>query len=115
MRIALLTTALAFAASPALAHVALVQATPASKASVPSPAVIDLKFSGKVEPRFSGFEVLKADGTKAAITPQPAAKDGKGVSAKLAQPLAPGAYKVAWHIVSTDGHRMTGSYDFSVR
>lgn len=115
MRIALFTTALVLVTSPASAHVALEQSTPAAKASIRSPSVIDLKFSGKIEPRFSGFDVLKADGTKAALTPLPAAKDGRGVSAKLSHPLVPGPYRVAWHIVSTDGHRMTGSYDFNVR
>ena len=33
----------------------------------------------------------------------------------LARPLAAGAYIVNWRIASTDGHRMTGSYDFTVR
>lgn len=114
-RIVILAAAAALVGSPALAHVSLVRSTPAAKAAGPSPSVVQLQFSGKVEPKFSGFDVLKADGTKAALTPLPAAKDGKGLSAKLAQPLAPGAYKVAWRIVSADGHRMTGTYDFSVR
>jgi methionine-rich copper-binding protein CopC len=114
-RFVFLAAAMALAASPALAHVKLVRSTPAAKAAGPSPSTVELQFSGKVEPKFSGFDVVRADGTKAALTPQPPSKDGKGLSAKLAQPLAPGAYKVAWRIVSADGHRMTGAYDFSVR
>jgi hypothetical protein len=103
------------AGSPAFAHVNLVKATPAAKSAGAAPGLIDLQFSGKVEPKFSGFDLLRADGSKVALTPQPAAKDGKHLAAKPAQPLAPGAYKVAWRIVSADGHRMTGGYDFSVR
>ncbi|MDU1671067.1 MAG: copper resistance protein CopC [Bradyrhizobium sp.] len=31
------------------------------------------------------------------------------------QELSPGEYKVEWHAVSDDTHRVKGSYSFSVR
>jgi methionine-rich copper-binding protein CopC len=103
------------AATQASAHVNLVKAAPAATATGASPAAIQLQFSGKVEPRFSGFDLLKADGSKVPVVAGPAAADGRSISAKVGQPLSPGLYKVAWHIVSTDGHRMTGAYNFTVR
>jgi methionine-rich copper-binding protein CopC len=42
-------------------------------------------------------------------------EDGKTLSAPLARPLAAGAWTVNWRIASSDGHRMTGSYGFTVR
>lgn len=102
-------------AAPAYAHVALAKASPAARAAGAAPAVIELTFSGKVEPKFSGFDLTGPDGAKVALTPQPPAKDGKSLAAKPSKPLVAGAYKVAWHIVSTDGHKMAGAYDFTVR
>lgn len=102
-------------ASQASAHVSLVKATPAVNAAAASPSKIQLQFSGKIETKFSGFDVLKADGSKVPIKADAAAPDGRTLSAKVGQKLAPGAYKVAWRIVSTDGHRMTGGYNFTVR
>lgn len=102
-------------ATQAAAHVSLVKATPAANAAGAAPTAIQLQFSGKLEPKFSGFDLLKADGSKVPVVAGPAAADGRAISGKVGQPLSPGVYKVAWRIVSTDGHRMTGAYNFTVR
>ena len=112
--------ALAFVAGAALAttasaHAHLVSAVPKAGAKAAAPSAIRLQFSERVEPRFSGFDLVRADGAKVATTALPLADGGKTLSAKPAAALAPGAYKVMWRIVSGDGHRMTGDYGFTVR
>lgn len=102
------------AAAPAAAHARLVSATPAEKSTVVAPRVVTLTFSDRVAPAFSGFDVVSVDGAKAAVRTQ-VSQDGKTITGALARPLTAGRYVVNWRIASTDGHRMTGSYDFVVR
>ena len=61
-----------------------------------------------------GFDVVNAAGEKIAIRTS-VAEDGRTLTGALARPLAAGAYRVDWRIASSDGHRMTGSYAFTVR
>lgn len=98
----------------AAAHARLVSATPAEKSTVVAPRVVTLTFSDRVAPAFSGFDVVSVDGAKAAVRTQ-VSQDGKTITGALARPLTAGHYVVNWRIASTDGHRMTGSYDFVVR
>lgn len=101
-------------AAPASAHARLVSATPAEKSTIVAPRVVTLTFSDRVAPAFSGFDVVDASGAKAAVRTQ-VSQDGRTITGALARPLAAGRYVVNWRIASTDGHRMTGSYDFVVR
>jgi methionine-rich copper-binding protein CopC len=101
-------------AGQARAHVDLTKASPAANARGPAPAAIRLEFSGRIEPKFSGLELVKADGSKAPVA-SAVGPDGRVLVARPAAALAPGAYKVMWRIVSADGHRMTGDYSFTVR
>ena len=41
--------------------------------------------------------------------------DGKTLILTLAKPLPRGAYKLDWHVVSTDTHRVKGSIVFKVK
>ncbi|KQY85016.1 copper homeostasis periplasmic binding protein CopC [Brevundimonas sp. Root1423] len=104
----------ALAAGPASAHARLIGATPAPNATVAATRSVSLTFSERTIPAFSGFDVVNAAGEKVAITTS-VAEDGKTLTGTLARPLAAGAYRVDWRIASSDGHRMTGSYTFSVR
>ncbi|EGF94603.1 Copper resistance protein C precursor [Brevundimonas diminuta] len=108
------SAAVLLSAAPAAAHARLVSATPAAKSAVASPRVVTLTFSDRVAPAFSSFDVVNAAGAKATVRSQ-VSQDGKTITGILARPLAAGAYVVNWRIASTDGHRMTGSYDFTVR
>lgn len=114
--VASLGFAAAVVAAPiaAQAHARLVSATPAAKSAGASPRVVTLTFSDRVAPAFSSFDVVNAAGAKASVRTQ-VSQDGKTITGTLARPLAAGAYVVNWRIASTDGHRMTGSYDFTVR
>lgn len=106
--------AVAFAAGPAAAHARLVGATPAPDATVVATRTLSLTFSERAIPAFSGFDVVNAAGDKVAIEIA-FADDGKTMTGTAARPLAAGAYRIDWRIASGDGHRMTGSYTFSVR
>ncbi|MEO6338754.1 MAG: copper homeostasis periplasmic binding protein CopC [Caulobacteraceae bacterium] len=106
-----LACVLLLTATQASAHAHLVTSTPAKDASVAAPKQLALSFSEKLEPKFSGIELMKADGAKVVVTSTVA---GKAMSATPKAPLAPGSYMVMWHVVSTDGHRMKGDYAFTV-
>lgn len=100
-------------AGPAAAHAKLVDSNPAAGAAVPPPKQIVLRFNEKLEAKFSGFD-LSVGGAKAPVRTS-VASDGVTMIGAPAKPLAAGAYKVDWHAVTADGHRMQGSYAFTVR
>lgn len=106
--------AVAFIAGPAAAHARLVSATPAPNSTVAATRSVSLTFSDRTVPAFSGFDVVNAAGEKIAIRTS-VSEDGKTLSGTMPRPLAVGAYRIDWRIASSDGHRMTGSYTFSVR
>jgi len=102
------------AATDAFAHAHLLKSTPAEGAVTASPQMIMLTFSEKLTQKLSGFEVVKADGTKVDVAVM-TADGGKVLHAMPAKPLAPGVYKVNWVAVTDDGHRMTGTVTFTVK
>lgn len=106
--------AVALAAGPAAAHARLVSATPAPNSTVAAMRSVSLTFSERTVAAFSGFDIVNAAGEKIAIQTS-VAEDGKTLNGTLARPLAAGTYRIDWRIASSDGHRMTGSYTFSVR
>lgn len=105
--------ALAFA-GPAAAHARLISATPAPNSTVAASRTVSLTFSERTVAAFSGFDIVNAAGDKVAVRTA-VAEDGKTLTGTLARPLVAGAYRVDWRIASSDGHRMTGSYTFTVR
>ena len=116
----ILTTAAILAISgTAAAHPKLVAASPAANAMVATPAHVHLHFSEKLVPAFS-----KGDVTMAAMPGMAAmrvastasvAEDGKTLVITPRTRLASGRYTVEWHVVSTDTHKVAGSYSFKVK
>ena len=106
--------ALIFAAPAALAHVELVSSSPAANATVAAPGQITLRFSDTFVPAFSSFEIVNAAGA-AVEARTSASEDRKSLVGIPARPLAAGRYTLNWRIASGDGHRMTGSFAFTVR
>lgn len=109
-----IAAAAALSAGPAAAHARLVSATPAPDSTVAATQTLSLTFSERSIPAFSGFDVVNAAGEKAPMRGA-VSEDGKTLTGVLDRPLAAGAYRVEWRIASSDGHRMTGSYTFTVR
>lgn len=108
--------ALLAAASQAEAHAHMTAASPAANATVPAGVkAVTLQFNEPVMARFSGFDVTAGNGSK--VTMAPVAVDQRGrksLTANLKAPLTAGTYKVTWHVVSADTHRMQGAYSFTV-
>jgi hypothetical protein len=113
---AALTAALSLAIAPANAHPRLRNATPASGATLQvAPSEIRMKFSEGVIAQFTAVELKDAKGRS---VPTGAATLSPGDNTKVVVPikarLAAGTYAVAWHAVSVDTHRVSGSYTFKV-
>jgi copper resistance protein C len=98
------------AATPAVAHARLKSSDPAANASVKSPNLIRLTFSEALEPAFSGAELRDAAGKSVAVS----SSVGGTTITLLPLSLRPGAYKVTWHSVGQDTHRINGSFGFKV-
>ena len=98
------------------AHPKLKSVTPADNVSSKvSPKEIKLNFSEGVIAKFSGLE-LKDEAGKIITTGVPVndPADRKQLVVPLPSPLIAGRYKVAWHAVSEDTHRVKGEYSFEV-
>jgi len=113
-RITALAAAIALSATAAQAHPKLLSASPAANASDPTPAAIKLAYSETLVGKFCRIGLTDAAGHTVALGPTTLGADRKQLSAAVKQPLAPGAYKVSWTAVSTDTHRVSGSYGFTV-
>ena len=110
------------AATAVQAHPKLDSAAPAANAVVAAPTRIQLVFSEALVAQFSGIDLtmtempgmkmgpMKMNGVRATV-----GADGKTLVATLAKPLPVGTYKVDYHVVSSDTHRIQGSYTFKVQ
>jgi methionine-rich copper-binding protein CopC len=103
----LLGTALA---APALAHTALKSSDPAKNAQVEAVRKVTLEFTESV--RFPAVLVRGADGRRyESGRPE---VDGAKVIQQVADSIPPGAYTIAWRVVSDDGHPVVGEIPFTV-
>ena len=103
-------------ATSADAHPKLTSVSPeADVLSKVSPTEIRLNFSEGVIAKFSGLE-LKDEAGKTITTGVPVSDPGdrKQLVVPLSAPLTAGRYKVTWHAVSEDTHRVKGEYSFGV-
>lgn len=100
-------------ASPALAHDGLVGTSPASGSTVTvAPDAVELDFTGEPLPLGTLVAVTGPDG---APTSEGAAEiRGTTVVQALADDLVAGTYRVEWRSSSSDGHALSGSFDFAV-
>lgn len=98
-------------ATGAFAHATLERASPPVGASVAgSPGEVRLWFSEALEPRFSGAEVTGPSGRVGGRA------TASGNQLVIGVPrLAPGSYRVHWHVLSVDTHKTEGSFTFEVR
>ena len=110
MKKILMLLAMLSATTPAWAHASLKSSDPAANASVKSPNLIRLTFSEALEPAFSSAELADASGK---VIPVSKSVGGTSITL-LPMGLKPGAYKVTWHSVGHDTHRISGSFSFKV-
>lgn len=100
------------AATPAAAHSLLLQSVPAADVALPSaPERLTLRFNNRVEKHLCKVRV-GASGAPAhdlRIMPGEGAPD---TLVAVLPPLGPGAYRVHWQVLSTDGHIVSGAFSF---
>jgi methionine-rich copper-binding protein CopC len=100
----------------AYAHPQFQSAEPApGAATATSPKQIRITFNENLIPKMSGVEVT--DQTGKVIATGKAATDPankKLLVVPVNEQLPPGDYKVEWHAISDDTHRVKGSFSFSV-
>ncbi|MFI6317561.1 copper resistance protein CopC [Nonomuraea sp. NPDC050556] len=104
------STLLSFNASTALAHDGLKSSSPAKNAKISSPEKITLEYTAKI--RLPAVVLHDADGNKVAT--DKAQAEGRTVTAKVSEALAPGKYVIGWRVVSSDGHPLEGEIPFTV-
>ena len=102
-------------AAPASAHPRLLGATPSANAPTPAPAEVRLRFSETLIAKYCAIAVTQRSGRPVPIGPTLLTPDHRQMVARLNSRLAPGAYRVTWRAVSTDTHRVGGSFGFVVR
>ena len=114
--VAALAAVFALAATTADAHPRLKDSNPAAGSVLKSsPASVRMSFSEGLIPRFTGL-VLK-DGSGHSVptgSPSVSGPDNTELTVPIKSQLKPGTYRVAWHAVSVDTHRVTGSYSFRI-
>jgi methionine-rich copper-binding protein CopC len=104
------------AATQASAHAHILASNPTANAATTAPTQLTLQFSEKLQPRFSGLAVTMPQmNDMAAPVKVAVSKDRRSLVAIPTRPLAAGVYKVTWHAVTADTHRVQGSYTFTVR
>ena len=100
-----------FAPAAAWAHATLKSETPGyGKTLKEAPKVVGLRFDQYV--KFPSIQVFDTNGKTYAA---PAVSNGLSVLAHLRAKLPTGAYTVRWHVLSADGHVVSGVYTFGVR
>jgi len=107
--------ALVLAAAPALAHSHPVTMNPAPDSVVSAPTEVSIFFSEDLEPKFSSLKLVDTNGvvvSKQASVLDP--KNAKHMTLAL-PPLPPGVYTLQWMSSSVDGHRLSRSYNFTVK
>ncbi|MEV0387179.1 copper resistance protein CopC [Nonomuraea sp. NPDC050643] len=97
-------------APAALAHDRLKSSSPADKAKVKQVETIELEFTARMT-----LPTIVLDGPdgKSVSLGKPKA-DGTKVTARITEPLDPGRHRMAWRVVSSDGHPIQGELTFTV-
>jgi hypothetical protein len=101
--------------TPALAHAFPDHSIPAVGGTITqSPTEIRIWFTQKLEPAFSAIEVTDAVGNRVDRNDAQVDAQDPSLLRVSVKPLAPGTYKVVWHVVSVDTHATQGSFSFTV-
>jgi copper resistance protein C len=110
---ALATALLLFPCSPIEGHAVLKESRPAANSTVRGPDVpIMLRYNSRIDSKISKLQLLHPDNslTDLKIDPQTASDT---LNAE-ATGLKPGAYRIRWQVVASDGHITRGEIPFTV-
>jgi copper resistance protein C len=109
----LAATAALLIVTPADAHAVLLESSPALKSTVSGPNVpIKLRFNVRIDALRSRLTLIHPDGSPRSLE---ISKDSPA-DALLAEAtgLAPGAYRLRWQVLASDGHITRGEIPFTV-
>ncbi len=105
------------AAVTAHAHAVLLESSPADNAFLKAPPrEVVLRFNARIEKGVSRFTLLDYKGRKLALTPQP--EGGADAPGRIIIPLpviGPGAYRLEYFVLASDGHSTPGVIRFTVK
>ena len=98
---------------PAWAHAILMESKPAIHSAVKGPDVsIWLRFNVRIDGSRSRLHLLAPDGSQQAL---PLAKQANpDILESQAGSLKPGAYRLQWQVLASDGHISRGEVAFTV-
>jgi methionine-rich copper-binding protein CopC len=100
---------------PAFAHAHLVKAEPAVGGTLQEPpSEVTLRFNEKLEPKFSSIVVRDSTGKQVDKGDAVVDKADRMIIRVPLPPLEPGVYKVEWHAMSADTHKVNGDFTFKV-
>jgi methionine-rich copper-binding protein CopC len=103
------------AATAAFAHAHLVRATPTVGGTVhEAPAEVLLRFNEKLESAFSSVVVRDSAGKQVDKADAQVDKTDRLQMRVSLPPLTPGTYKVEWRVMSSDTHKVNGTFTFVV-
>ena len=100
-------------APSARAHSLLLESAPAAEAQLAAPpAEISLRFNNRIEKKLSTIRLVDERG---GVRPVTMLADGPADRLTASLPsLDPGAWRVEWRVLSTDGHVVSGRFSFRV-
>jgi len=102
--------------APAFAHAHLHTSYPAADSiQTTPPTEIDISFSEGVNIKFTGATLTGPDNQPVPLGDGMLMGGDAMFMAPITGTLAPGKYTVDWHALSTDGHKTTGSFSFTVQ
>jgi methionine-rich copper-binding protein CopC len=114
--IAVAAAAALVAAGQAQAHARLITGSPKAGSTVAAPKALKLQYSESIVPAASSVKLAAAGGAPVATGPlSPDPKNTRLVTVAVPGRLAPGAYKVTWHMKTEDGHETDGDFGFTVK
>jgi len=101
-------------ARPAAAHSLLLESTPAAGATLTAaPPELALRFNNRIEKPLSRVRLVDSRGAARTVELTSAGAPPDWLRAPL-PPLSPGRWRVEWQVLSTDGHVVSGRFDFQI-
>lgn len=102
-----------FLGQAAQAHDQLVGSNPEDGAELDEqPEWIEMDFSGEIQEVGTEVQVLQDGGDD--VSAGEVTVEGTQVTSALPDDLKPGTYTVQWRVVSSDGHPISGEFDFTL-
>lgn len=101
--------------SPVSAHASLESSDPGAFAMLEaSPSELRLRFSEVPQAGFTTVQLVDGENRDRGVGPVVADPNDASTLVAAVDPLPDGLYVVVWSVVSADGHRVAGSFAFSV-